>query len=92
MTADGPYDIALSPASRRSLAEDLPEQVAAAIIEFLTGSLIDAPRTVGKPLVGQLSGVWSARRGAYHILYRIDETERTVLVVRIDHRRDAYRQ
>ena len=91
MTADGPHDIALSPASRRSLAEGLPEQVAAAIIEFLTGSLIDAPRTVGKPLVGQLCGVWSARRGAYRVLYRIDEPRQTVLVIRIDYRRDAYR-
>ena len=91
MTADPPYDIALAPAARRSLAEGLPEQVAAAVIEFITGSLINAPRMVGKPLVGQLSGVWSARRGSYRVLYRIDEPGRTVLVVRIDHRRDAYR-
>ena len=91
MTEDTPYDIGLAPAARRALAEELPEQVAAAIIEFLTGSLIEQPRLVGKPLVGQLSGVWSARRGSYRVLYRIDEPRRTVLVIRIDHRRDAYR-
>lgn len=85
------YDIALAPAARRALAEDLPEPVAAAIIEFLTGSLLEHPRVVGKPLAGQLSGVWSARRGSYRVLYRIDEPQRTVLVIRIDHRRDAYR-
>ena len=91
MTEDVPYDIALAPTARRALAEALPEQVAAAIIEFLTGSLLEHPRVVGKPLVGHLSGVWSARRGSYRVLYRIDEPQRTVLVIRIDHRRDAYR-
>ncbi len=33
-----------------------------------------------------------ARRGTYRILYRINEEEpREVIVVRIEHRRDAYR-
>jgi mRNA interferase RelE/StbE len=33
----------------------------------------------------------SARRGAYRVVYRIDEPARTVHVVRIDHRADVYR-
>ena len=86
-----PYDVALAPAARRAIAEDLPENVATAIIEFLTSSLIARPRVVGKPLAGSLAGVWSARRGAYRVLYRIDEPRRTVLVIRVDHRSDAYR-
>ena len=65
--------------------------VAAAIIEFITGTLIDRPRVVGKPLNEPLQGIWAARRGAYRVLYRIDEPRRTVLVIRIDHRSDAYR-
>jgi mRNA-degrading endonuclease RelE of RelBE toxin-antitoxin system len=35
-------------------------------------------------------GYHSARRGAYRMIYRIDETERIVHVVRIDHRADVY--
>jgi mRNA-degrading endonuclease RelE of RelBE toxin-antitoxin system len=31
------------------------------------------------------------RRGAYRVIYRIDETEWIVHVVRIDHRADVYR-
>jgi len=31
------------------------------------------------------------RRGAYRVIYRIDETEQIVHVVRIDHRADVYR-
>jgi len=91
MTDGSPYDLALGAAARRALAEDLSESVAAAIIEFITGALVTQPRVVGKPLHEPLSGVWAARRGAYRVLYRIDEPGRTVLVIRIDHRSDPYR-
>ena len=46
---------------------------------------------MGKPLTRELDGYHSARRGAYRVIYRIDETERIVHVVRIDHRADVYR-
>lgn len=91
MTDNSPYDLALGAAARRALAEDLSESVAAAIIEFITGALVEQPRVVGKPLHEPLRGVWAARRGAYRVLYRIDEPGHTVLVIRIDHRSDAYR-
>nr|WP_241834611.1 type II toxin-antitoxin system RelE/ParE family toxin [Pseudofrankia asymbiotica] len=45
---------------------------------------------MGKPLVRELSGHHSARRGAYRVVYRIDDRARTVRVVRIDHRSDVY--
>jgi mRNA interferase RelE/StbE len=45
---------------------------------------------VGKPLVRELAGYRSARRGTYRVIYRIDEPARTVYVVRIDHRADVY--
>jgi mRNA interferase RelE/StbE len=34
---------------------------------------------------------FSARRGTYRITYRIDDTNRMVTVVDVDHRRDVYR-
>jgi len=49
------------------------------------------PRRVGKPLRGQLEGIWSAQRGTYRILYRARDDVREVVVLRIDHRRDASR-
>ena len=39
----------------------------------------------------ELSGIWSARRGTYRVLYRVIEEPREVLVLRVEHRRDAYR-
>ena len=92
MTDDSPFDLALGAAARRALAENLSGSVAGAIIEFITGTLIERPRVVGKPLHEPLQGIWAARRGAYRVLYRIDEPRRTVLVIRIDHRSDAYRR
>jgi mRNA interferase RelE/StbE len=85
------YDLVLTPPARRALTERLPEPVAAAVIDFLTTSLVRQPRRVGKPLRGDLTGVWSARRGTYRVLYRIREEPPEVVVVSIEHRRDAYR-
>ncbi|MEJ7771753.1 MAG: type II toxin-antitoxin system RelE/ParE family toxin [Geodermatophilaceae bacterium] len=43
------------------------------------------------PLGGELSGIWAARRGTYRVLYRINDSLHEVLVLHIEHRRDAYR-
>jgi mRNA-degrading endonuclease RelE of RelBE toxin-antitoxin system len=69
----------------------LPERVAAAVVEFMIGPLCDNPRRVGHPLQRELGGLWSARRGAYRVVYEIDDTAGTVTVLRIDHRSDVYR-
>jgi mRNA-degrading endonuclease RelE of RelBE toxin-antitoxin system len=64
--------------------------VAAAVSAFITGPLLDRPYVVGKPLTHQFAGYHSARRGVYRVVYRIDEKERAVHVVRIDHRGAVY--
>jgi mRNA-degrading endonuclease RelE of RelBE toxin-antitoxin system len=46
---------------------------------------------VGAALHDELEGAWSARRGTYRILYRIDDERREVIVLRVGHRRDIYR-
>jgi mRNA interferase RelE/StbE len=84
------FQLQVAPSAARSL-ERLPESVAAAVVGFLTGPLLDEPKRVGKPLVGQLAGYRSARRGAYRVVYAVDEANSLVLVVRIEHRADVYR-
>jgi mRNA interferase RelE/StbE len=69
----------------------LPEFIAAAAWEFIQGPLAENPRRVGKPLKGDLSGFWSARRGEYRVVYEIDDDVVTVIILRIGHRRDIYR-
>lgn len=93
--SDEAYALSLASSARRVLVEGPPRglalEVAAAVTEFLTGPLLDNPQRVGKPLTRELSGYHSARRGAYRVIYRIDEAKRVVHVVRIDHRSDVYR-
>jgi mRNA interferase RelE/StbE len=85
------YDLVVTPPARRALTHTLPESVAAAATEFLTTTLIRNPHRVGKPLRFELAGIWTARRGTYRVLYRINDDTREVVVLRIEHRRDAYR-
>ena len=76
---------------RRQLAENLPEAIAFAAFEFMSGPLLENPRRVGKQLMPPMDDRWSARRGTYRIIYRIDESQQEVTVVGIAPRADAYR-
>lgn len=90
MTQDS-YDLVVARPAAHAIAEHRLEAVSAAVIEFITGALIENPRRVGWELRNELAGIHSARRGTYRVLYRIDEAEHVVTVLRIDHRSDAYR-
>ncbi len=85
------YELVVARPAARAIAEQLPEPVSAAVIDFITGALIENPQRVGRALRNELEGIHSARRGTYRVLYRIDEDAREVIVLRIDHRSDVYR-
>jgi mRNA interferase RelE/StbE len=74
----------------RCQLERLPTAVAAAVLETL-GAIASNPRRLGKPLRFELEGCWSARRGPYRIVYRIDDATHTVAVLAVAHRADIYR-
>ena len=86
-----PYEIVVARPAAKTIAEDLPEAVAVAVIELITGALPENPHRVGVALRNELEGLWSARRGTYRILYRINDAEGEVVILRVAHRRDAYR-
>jgi mRNA-degrading endonuclease RelE of RelBE toxin-antitoxin system len=65
--------------------------IAAAARAFINGALAENPHRAGKPLTGELTGMWSARRGEYRVVYAIDADTITVTAIRLGHRRDAYR-
>jgi len=87
-----PYELVLTPPAVRAIQTLLPEKIAPAVIEFMTGALIENPYRVGKALSGDLAGVHAARRGTYRVLYRVNEATLEVIVIRIDHRRNVYRR
>lgn len=89
MTA--PYALVVAPRAARALSDELPEPAAWAVIELITGPLPDRQHRLGHRLRNELAGIWSARRGDFRVLYRIDDAAREVTVLRVEHRRDAYR-
>ena len=84
------YEIEITPEGLRHL-QRLPEKVRAAALESILGPIADNPQRLGKPLLGELEGLRSARRGDYRIIYEIFEGTRIVLIHRVQHRRDVYR-
>lgn len=78
----------MGPARRQ--IERLPTAVAAAVIETLD-AIAANPRRLGKPLRFELEGCWSARRGPYRIVYRLDDETRRVSILAVGHRADVYR-
>ena len=88
---DGRYELTVAPSARRQLSEVLPEAVAFAAFEFIVGPLLDNPHRVGKRLRPPLDDRYSARRGPYRVLYRIDDGRQRVTVVGVFSRADAYR-
>lgn len=86
-----PFGLQVTASAARTIRHKLPEGVAAAVIEFITRSLLNNPHRMGKALRYELEGIRSARRGAFRVLYEIDDVRREVTVLRVDHRADAYR-
>jgi mRNA interferase RelE/StbE len=90
MTSPTPYTVTFTPAARRRM-DKLQLDAAVALFEHITGPVADAPRRLGKPLEQPYDGVWTTRRGDYRALYVINDHARTITMIAVAHRRDAYR-
>ena len=86
----GGWGLSVDSAAERTLRQ-IPNRYAVAIVERITGPLLDSPRRIGAPLERELSGYLSLRVGPYRVVYRVLDAERLVRVVRIEHRSDVYR-
>jgi mRNA-degrading endonuclease RelE of RelBE toxin-antitoxin system len=84
------YEVRITPEGVRNL-DKLPTKVRDAALAAVRGPISENPRRLGKPLVAELDGLFSARRGDYRIIYSIDDVANVVIVHRIQHRRSAYR-
>jgi mRNA-degrading endonuclease RelE of RelBE toxin-antitoxin system len=86
-----PYEVRFAASARRNLRH-IPPRIVPAIVEFAYGDLARDPRRVGRPLERELMGTFSARRGPYRLLYRVDDEAARIYILRIDHRANVYRQ
>lgn len=69
----------------RSLADDARPRVFAAVDGLRSNPL------AGRPLSAEWKGLRRLRVGSYRVVYAFDGTELTILVVRVEHRREVYR-
>jgi mRNA interferase RelE/StbE len=90
-SSEDPYELRTTSTVRRALSESLPEAVAAAAYEFITRPLLADPYRIGKRLLPPMDDRFSARRGTYGVIYRIDDKAGVVTVVDVAHRRDVCR-
>jgi len=68
----------------------LPQALKARLINQMT-KLEKEPRPSGCKKLAGMESAWRVRIGDYRILYTIHDTERTVTVYRVRHRKDVYR-
>lgn len=87
-----PYRLQVARPAARVIANELPETVAAAVHEFITGDLLREPRRIGRPLQRELAGRWAPRRGTYRLLYAVEKQTGVGTVLAAKHRRDVYRR
>lgn len=55
------------------------------------GTLAEAPAQ-GTPLKGNYAGLRRLREGDYRIIYELQRQQRRALILRVAHRKDAYRR
>ena len=69
----------------------LDKSVSSRIVDYMDEvANLEAPRSRGKSLVGNLIGLWRYRVGDYRILCRIIDDELVIMVVEIGHRKGVY--
>lgn len=84
------YEVEITPEGLRHL-DRLPEKIRNVALAAILGPMAENPHRLGKPLLGELEGLYSARRGEYRIIYEIFEAESVVVIHRVQHRRNVYR-
>lgn len=70
--------------------DELPSELALKIHDRIENHLVQAPKQLGKALVGQYKGLYRYRYGDYRILYEIDADNRLIIINRIGNRKEIY--
>jgi len=78
----------IKPSAAREL-EELPQKDRARIATKIT-TLAGNPRPTGSEKLSAQEE-YRVRQGHYRVVYSISDTEKTVLVVKVAHRREVYR-
>jgi mRNA interferase RelE/StbE len=83
------YQVLLRPGAerqRRRLEDKTRRRINSALL-----LLEETPRPPGVVKLRAAENEWRIRVGDYRVIYAIDEDQRLVVILRIKHRREAYR-
>ena len=83
------YTITFARSARKEL-QSLPTDVAERLLKRIE-SLITNARPVGCKKLSGSKDLWRLRVGDYRVVYKIDDSRRTVDVSVVRHRREVYR-
>ena len=87
------WTVSLS-ATAQEQVDDLDKPIARRILKFLYERVerLDDPRQIGEPLQGPVRQLWRYRVGDHRLICTFEHDRLLVLVLRIGHRREVYRQ
>lgn len=73
--------------------EKLDRMAQRRVVKFLQERVLRRPdpRALGKAMAGDKAGVWRYRVGDYRLICHIDDRAEVVLILRVAHRKEAYR-
>lgn len=80
-----------------SIRQQAQKELAGVALPFRTqigrklDGLADDPRPPGCTMLRGAEGFWRIRSGDYRVIYEIDDSAKSVVVMKIAHRREAYR-
>jgi mRNA interferase RelE/StbE len=83
------YEVYLERAAEHDLKR-LPIEIYRRVIDDIKGLTAD-PRPSGCRKISGSKSDWRIRIGDYRVVYEIDEKTKVVRVMRVRHRREAYR-
>ena len=84
------YTVTVSNQAQRDLGK-LPAHILDAIEPMLNG-LGDNPRPAGCKKLKGTEHTWRTRSRDYRILYEIDDSTKTVTIIKVGHRKEIYRR
>jgi mRNA interferase RelE/StbE len=88
--AGGTYRVVVAERAEKDLAR-IPAKEVPRIIRKID-SLPENPRGRGKRKIIGAEDLWRARVGDWRVIYEIDDAEYVISVLRVRHRREAYRK
>jgi len=75
----------------RKIIKKIDNPIKKKIIFYLENKIVKDPFAFGKPLTGNMSGLWRYRVENYRIICDIQKKELIVLIVKIGHRSVIYK-